>query len=92
MRWAIRREAGTLLFTAAYRPDDPARFHRDRLRSAFLPIAVGKQFSGPNVRSPVAALSELDSRIEFDDELAPDPGDARSLCGSALLLSAEAAS
>jgi len=44
-------------------------FIGNRLDLLFLPIAIGKQFSRPEYALPVAALSELNSRIEFDDEL-----------------------
>jgi phospholipid-binding lipoprotein MlaA len=44
-------------------------FIGNRLDLLVLPIGIGKQFSRPEYALPVAALSELNSRIEFDDEL-----------------------
>jgi phospholipid-binding lipoprotein MlaA len=44
-------------------------FIGNRLDLLVLPIAIGNQFSRPEYALPVAALSELNSRIEFDDEL-----------------------
>jgi phospholipid-binding lipoprotein MlaA len=44
-------------------------FIGNRLDLLVLPIGIGKQFSRPQYALPVAALSELNSRIEFDDEL-----------------------
>lgn len=40
-----------------------------RLDLLVLPLAIGKEFSRPEIAIPVAALSELNSRIELDDEL-----------------------
>jgi phospholipid-binding lipoprotein MlaA len=34
-----------------------------------LPMAFGRQFTRPEFAIPIAVLSELDHRIEFDDEL-----------------------
>jgi len=44
-------------------------FIGNRLDLLVLPLAVGKEFTRPEIVLPVAALSELNSRIEFDDEL-----------------------
>jgi phospholipid-binding lipoprotein MlaA len=44
-------------------------FIGNRLDLLVLPLAVGKEFTRPEIVIPVAALSELNSRIEFDDEL-----------------------
>ena len=44
-------------------------FIGNRLDVLIFPLALGKQFSKPNFLIPVAALNELNSRIEFDDEL-----------------------
>lgn len=44
-------------------------FIGNRLDLLVLPLAVGNQFARPEIALPVAAMSELNSRIEFDDEL-----------------------
>lgn len=44
-------------------------FIGNRLDLLVLPIAIGNQFSRPEYALPVAGLSELNTRIEFDDEL-----------------------
>ena len=44
-------------------------FIGNRLDLLVLPIGIGNQFSRPEYALPVAALSELNTRIEFDDEL-----------------------
>ena len=44
-------------------------FIGNRLDLLLLPIAIGKQFTRPEYALPVAGLSELNNRIEFDDEL-----------------------
>ena len=44
-------------------------FIGNRLDLLVLPMAIGGQFNRPEITIPVAALSELNSRIEFDDEL-----------------------
>jgi phospholipid-binding lipoprotein MlaA len=44
-------------------------FIGNRLDLLFLPIAIGKQFSRPEYALPIAGLSELNNRIEFDDEI-----------------------
>jgi phospholipid-binding lipoprotein MlaA len=44
-------------------------FIGNRLDLLILPIALGGPFRSPKFAIPVAVLSELDHRIEFDDEL-----------------------
>ena len=44
-------------------------FIGNRLDLIVLPLSIGNQFSSPAIALPVAGLSELNSRIEFDDEL-----------------------
>jgi len=44
-------------------------FIGNRLDMLILPLALGRRFSRPAFMIPVAILSELDHRIEFDDEL-----------------------
>jgi phospholipid-binding lipoprotein MlaA len=44
-------------------------FIGNRLDVLVFPLAFGRQFSRPEIVIPVAALNELNSRIEFDDEL-----------------------
>jgi phospholipid-binding lipoprotein MlaA len=44
-------------------------FIGNRVDMFLLPMAFGRQFNRPEFVIPVAVLSELDHRIEFDDEL-----------------------
>jgi phospholipid-binding lipoprotein MlaA len=44
-------------------------FIGNRVDLLMLPMSFGRQFSRPEFAIPVAILSELDHRIEFDDEL-----------------------
>jgi len=44
-------------------------FIGNRLDQFILPMALGRSLFRPAVAIPIAALSELNSRIEFDDEL-----------------------
>jgi phospholipid-binding lipoprotein MlaA len=44
-------------------------FIGNRLDLLVLPVALGREFRRPEIAIPVGALSELNSRIEFDDEL-----------------------
>ena len=44
-------------------------FIGNRLDMLIMPLALGRKFSRPEFAIPVAILSELDHRIEFDDEL-----------------------
>ncbi len=67
-------------------------FIGNRVDLLILPVALGRKFNRPEFVIPVAILSELDHRIEFDDELSADTGDAGPICGGAHLLFAEAAS
>jgi phospholipid-binding lipoprotein MlaA len=44
-------------------------FIGNRVDMFLLPMAFGRQFTRPEFAIPIAVLSELDHRIEFDDEL-----------------------
>lgn len=44
-------------------------FIGNRLDVLVFPLAFGKQFSRPEVIVPIATLNELNSRIEYDDEV-----------------------
>jgi phospholipid-binding lipoprotein MlaA len=61
--------AGPYFYLPLIGPTTLRDFIGNRLDLLVLPIAIGNQFSRPEYALPVAALSELNSRIEFDDEL-----------------------